>query len=162
MGARDRERLEEEAKKEGEEGQRHGYVGTTATSLEVRQTGETGIGEKRHGYVETWGHCGGKRQEETGRGCENKGKRGSNFFGGKGDRCIWKWRIEGQRHGDVGTTTIALDEKRLKVEGRWTTWSCGENSNYFGGQRNRRLEEKRKDGNVKKSRDTETTVNGGN
>ncbi len=44
------------------------------------------------------------------------------------------------------------------MEGRWAIWRRGENSNSFGGNRHRRLEEKRKEGKGKRSRDTETTV----
>jgi hypothetical protein len=93
--------------------------------LDVRETGETGRGgrgtatwrcgdnfysfgckrdrrdwkrRKRNSDMETWGqlHC----------------------FGCKRDRRDWKRREEGQRHGDVGTTTIALDVRETGETGR--------------------------------------------
>jgi hypothetical protein len=61
------------------------------------------------------------------------------------DRRDWKRSIEGQRHGDAGTTTIALDVRETEETGRGTaTWRRGDNYNCFGCKRDRRNWKRRK------------------
>ncbi len=90
---------------------------TTTITMEVRETGEIGRGGKRDSDMESWGQLQllwmyerQVRLEEEGRGTATW-SRGDNYncFGCKRDMRDLKRRVEGQRRGDVGTTTIALD-----------------------------------------------------